>query len=80
MFIYNIFSLIFIVELGCLSTLRAAVDPNVQGGEYYGPNGRKQLNGYPITVEMTKLAKNKEYASRFFDISENLTGVKYDFS
>ena len=67
------------VELGCLPTLRAAIDPNVKGGEYYGPNGRKQLNGYPVKVEMTKMATNEEYASRLFDISENLTGVKYEF-
>jgi len=66
-------------ELGCLPTLRAAIDPNVKGGEYYGPNGRKQLNGYPVKVEMTKMATNEEYASRLFDISENLTGVKYEF-
>lgn len=66
-------------ELGCLPTLRAAVDPNVKGGEYYGPNGRKQLTGYPVKVEMTKMAKNEDYASRLFDMSEELTGVKYDF-
>jgi len=66
-------------EMGVLPTLRAATDPECKGAEYFGPNGRMEWTGYPVAVEMEKLAKNEEDASRLWDVSEELTGVKYEF-
>ncbi len=34
--------------IGALSTLRAATDPDVRSGEYYGPGGPGGSRGYPV--------------------------------
>ena len=31
--------------MGALPQIRASVDPSVKGGEYYGPDGRKRIQG-----------------------------------
>lgn len=37
-------------ELGALPTLRAATDPAVRGGQYFGPDGFGEIRGYPKVV------------------------------
>ncbi len=63
---------------GALPTLRAAIDPEAQSGDYYGPRGLTQLNGYPVKVGTTKAAKNEIDAARLWEASVALTGVAYD--
>lgn len=63
---------------GALPTLRAATDPNAKGGDYYGPGGFFQLRGWPKRVEMVDRAKDDSVAKRLWDVSEALTGVRYD--
>lgn len=65
--------------MGALPTLRAAVDPNVTGGEYFGPDGPKERRGYPVLVESNGAAHNEADARRLWEVSEALTGVRYDF-
>ena len=36
--------------MGALPTLRAATDPGVLGGQYYGPDGFGRERGYPKVV------------------------------
>ena len=36
--------------MGALPTLRAATDPGVLGGQYYGPDGFGEQRGYPKVV------------------------------
>jgi NAD(P)-dependent dehydrogenase (short-subunit alcohol dehydrogenase family) len=62
---------------GALPTLRAATDPAVEAGAYYGPHGMMQMRGYPIRVPMVKQANDENAAKRLWDISEELTGVQY---
>lgn len=62
---------------GALPTLRAAVDPEASGGDYFGPNGFLQMRGYPRSVDMVKRAKNAGDAVQLWEISEELTGVSY---
>ncbi len=64
-------------SIGALPTLRAAIDPDVKGGDYYGPNGKSEWRGYPVLVESTDLARNKENARKLWIVSEKLTGVKF---
>lgn len=64
---------------GALPQLRAAVDTNVKGGEFYGPSGLMELSGYPVLVKSTKASHNAEDAQKLWTISEELTGVKYGF-
>jgi NAD(P)-dependent dehydrogenase (short-subunit alcohol dehydrogenase family) len=63
---------------GALPTLRAATDPEAAGGDYYGPNGFLQMRGYPKRIDMVKQARKDGDAERLWEISEDLTGVRYD--
>lgn len=63
--------------MGALSQIRAAVDPNVIGGEYYGPGGNFEITGYPIIRKTNKAAKNQSDAKRLWEVSEKLTGVTF---
>jgi NAD(P)-dependent dehydrogenase (short-subunit alcohol dehydrogenase family) len=63
--------------MGALPILRAATDPGVQGGEYYGPNGLLQQKGYPVRVDSNKASHSREDARRLWQASEQLTGVRF---
>jgi NAD(P)-dependent dehydrogenase (short-subunit alcohol dehydrogenase family) len=67
-------------EKGTLPEVRASVDPEVKGGEYYGPRGFNEMGGYPVLVESTEDSHNLESAKRLWRISEDLTGIKYSFN
>ncbi|WP_433246276.1 oxidoreductase [Streptosporangium sp. CA-135522] len=68
------------VEMGALNQLYAAVDPHAQSGQFIGPDGRNESKGHPTLVQPTESAKNPETARRLWDLSEQLTGVRYDFA
>lgn len=65
------------VEMGVLPTLRAATDGAVQGGEYYGPKNFMNWRGYPIKDTPNKEALNRDTTKRLWDLTEELTGVKF---
>jgi NAD(P)-dependent dehydrogenase (short-subunit alcohol dehydrogenase family) len=67
-------------DRGALTTLRAAVDPQARGGDYYGPRGIFELMGYPKKVRTSSAARNVTDAQRLWRISEELTGVCYPTS
>ncbi len=62
---------------GALPTVRAAADPDVAGGEYYGPSGRREYGGPPVLVESTPASHDEEAARRLWNVSEELTGVRH---
>ena len=64
-------------ELGALATLRAATDPAVQGGQYYGPDGFKELRGHPVLVTSSAQSHDTAIQNRLWTVSEELTGVTY---
>lgn len=64
-------------NMGALPSVRAAVDPEVKGGEYFGPGGRKERKGFPVRVQSNGASHNEEDAKQLWTISENLTGIKY---
>jgi NAD(P)-dependent dehydrogenase (short-subunit alcohol dehydrogenase family) len=63
--------------MGALPTLRAAVDPEAKGGQYYGPGGFMEYRGYPVVVQSNGASHNKADAKRLWEVSEELTGVHY---
>ncbi len=65
-------------SMGALPTLRAAVDPHVTGGDYYGPNGFMEIRGHPVRVQSNDASHNLADAHRLWQVSEELTGVTYD--
>ncbi|MBW6533752.1 MAG: SDR family NAD(P)-dependent oxidoreductase [Mariniphaga sp.] len=64
-------------EMGALPQIRASVDPHVKGGEYYGPSGFMELKGYPVKVQSNGLSHDVEDAKMLWEVSKELTGVKY---
>ena len=62
---------------GALHEIRACVDENVKGAEYYGPGGLLEMKGPPDKVESSKDSHNKEHARKLWEISEKLTGINY---
>ncbi len=67
-------------EMGALPLLYAATSPNLQGGSYVGPDGAREMRGHPVLVKANARAYEEEAARRLWDISERLTGVRYDFT
>jgi len=63
--------------MGALPTLRAAVDPQARGGQYYGPGGFMEQRGYPVLVESNDASHNLADARRLWEVSEALTGVSF---
>ena len=66
--------------MGALPQIRASVDPNVKGSEYYGPNGFGEMKGDPVLVKSNEASHNRADAWKLWEISEQLTGVKYMFA
>lgn len=62
---------------GAWPTLFAASSPEVQGGHYYGPDGFRQMRGYPVKVRAEQQAYDEALAATLWQISEQLTGVSY---
>ncbi|BBY34084.1 short-chain dehydrogenase [Mycolicibacter minnesotensis] len=63
--------------MGALPTLRAATDPQVLGGQYFGPDGFAQTRGYPVVVQSSRKSHDAEVQKRLWTVSEELTGVVY---
>lgn len=62
---------------GALPSLRAATDPDVVSGDYYGPDGLGEQRGHPHRVGRSSRASNEADAKRLWEISEELTGVSF---
>jgi NAD(P)-dependent dehydrogenase (short-subunit alcohol dehydrogenase family) len=64
---------------GALPQLRAATDPGVLGGQYYGPDGFTETRGYPKVVASSAKSHDVDVQRRLWAVSEELTGVVYPF-
>ena len=67
------------ISMGALPTLRAATEGGLKGGEYFGPGGFMEVWGFPVQVEPNWLAKDTEIAKKLWEVSEELTKVKFEF-
>ena len=63
--------------VGALPTLRAATDPSVLGGQYYGPDGPGEARGYPRLVTSSPESYDVSVQQRLWAVSEDLTGVRF---
>jgi NAD(P)-dependent dehydrogenase (short-subunit alcohol dehydrogenase family) len=63
--------------MGALATLRAATDPQARGGQYYGPDGFRELRGHPVLVSSSKQSFDEDIQDRLWTVSEELTGVTF---
>lgn len=63
--------------MGALPALHAATAADVQGGEYYGPGGFKELKGYPKKVDCRPEARDPPLAAKLWALCEQATGLRY---
>ena len=66
--------------IGALATVHAATAPDLKGGEYIGPDGPGRRKGYPILETPNASALDQKVAERLWQVSEELTGVKFEFA
>jgi NAD(P)-dependent dehydrogenase (short-subunit alcohol dehydrogenase family) len=64
--------------MGALPTIQAAVAPEINGCDYIGPIGLLGMRGYPGKVRSSPRSYDPELARRLWDVSETLTGVRYE--
>jgi NAD(P)-dependent dehydrogenase (short-subunit alcohol dehydrogenase family) len=64
-------------DMGALPTLRAATDPGVIGGQYFGPDGFGEQRGYPKVVASSRASHDIDAQRRLWTVSEELTGVTF---
>jgi NAD(P)-dependent dehydrogenase (short-subunit alcohol dehydrogenase family) len=62
---------------GALPILYAATAPTVGGGQYFGPDKLFGLRGSPGTASFVRAARHPEVARHLWQVSEELTGVRY---
>jgi NAD(P)-dependent dehydrogenase (short-subunit alcohol dehydrogenase family) len=63
--------------MGALPTLRAATDPQVRGGQYYGPGGLAEQRGYPELVRSSAQSHDEQLQRWLWAVSEQSAGVMY---
>ena len=61
---------------GAWPTLCAATKADVQGGEYYGPKGWREISGPAVVVKSNRLSQDQEIAERLWNVSLEMTGSK----
>ena len=64
------------VDAGSLPTLRAAVDPNARGSEYYGPRWFRYFGPAVLETPMAQ-ALDVDVAAKLWSVSEKLAGIAY---
>ena len=67
------------VNKGALPLVYAAVASDVHGGDYIGPSGFRRMRGYPRRLKAKKTAYDEEAAKKLWAISEEKTGLHYNF-
>lgn len=64
--------------MGAHPTVHAAVSPEVEGGDFIGPEGVLELHGVPAKRRPARKAQDRETAVKLWELSERLTGVRFD--
>ena len=63
---------------GSLSTFMSAMDKDLRGGEFIGPDGRNQTFGFPKIQRSSDYSYKSDIWLRLWEESEKLTGIKYN--
>jgi NAD(P)-dependent dehydrogenase (short-subunit alcohol dehydrogenase family) len=67
-------------EMGALPTLYAATEPGLEGGMFCGPDGFLEQRGHPKPVAPSGAARDREVARRLWEVSEEMTGVRFELA
>jgi NAD(P)-dependent dehydrogenase (short-subunit alcohol dehydrogenase family) len=65
-------------DRGSWPLVYAATSSEVHGGGYYGPDGIAEIKGTPVEVKPKPQALDPAAGKRLWEVSEALTGVRYD--
>lgn len=65
---------------GALPILYAALNKELKGGEYIGPDGFQEMRGNPTIVDSDEATKDQEIANKLWKVAEEITGVHYTFN
>jgi hypothetical protein len=65
-------------DRGSWPLVYAATSLEVRGGGYYGPDGIAEIKGTPVEVKPKPQALDPAAGKRLWEVSERLTGVRYD--
>lgn len=63
---------------GAMPTVRAVTDPAVDGGSFVGPTGFGQSRGAPELLEVYPQGRDEQTARLLWELSEAVTGVRFD--
>jgi hypothetical protein len=64
--------------MGALPMLYAATSSDVRGSDYIGPDQLFETWGHPKKVRSNGRSRDRAAAATLWDVSEQLTGVRYD--
>lgn len=64
-------------EHGAWPLVRALVDPQVEGGEFWGPRGL--VRGAPRKQTASRITRDPEIAARLWKVAEESTGIRWPF-
>ncbi|MHA1911095.1 MAG: oxidoreductase [Candidatus Kariarchaeaceae archaeon] len=64
--------------MGALPMLFGVISLEAEGGAYYGPRGLGGMRGHPKRTKSSDRSHNEEDAQKLWEISEELTGIKYE--
>lgn len=67
-------------QAGAWPQLYAATAPGVSGNQFFGPDGFREMRGHPHPCGRSAAAQDAQTARGLWDLSEQLTGVAYDWS
>jgi NAD(P)-dependent dehydrogenase (short-subunit alcohol dehydrogenase family) len=62
-------------ETGAWSAVRAATDPEAEGGQYWGPKG--SISGPPVLAKPVAASHSPEFGAKLWATSEELVGEKF---
>jgi NAD(P)-dependent dehydrogenase (short-subunit alcohol dehydrogenase family) len=65
------------VEQGALPQLRAATEPGVRGGQFFGPSRLWETRGQVTEARISRDATDPAVGKRLWTVAEELTGVSY---
>ncbi|MFE2943789.1 oxidoreductase [Streptomyces sp. NPDC059255] len=65
------------VERGTLPQLRAATEPGLRGGEFFGPAGLGETRGRVTEARLSREAADPVVGKKLWTAAEELTGVRY---
>ncbi len=62
---------------GAQPTLYAALGEDINGGDFCGPRGLREMRGAPVKVSSNKRSLDEASAAKLWSVSEEMTGVRF---